>query len=125
MTKAKESQKEQESRIERLRAKLKPEKVRLHHLPGWMKKKINLWLRLHDCHSKYSCNALQDFVDATGWNIDHWGSSDNGFVFVNEPYGDGLEKNMEIAKILNLEFCESVNSYWNPGYTRRYEFRIK
>jgi hypothetical protein len=82
-------------------------------------------LRLHDCYLSCSSVPIQDFAMATGWNIDHWGSSDDGFVFVNEPYGDSLDKNMEIAKILNLDFCESVNSYWNPGCTRRYEFRMK
>lgn len=107
--------------IEALRKLYGPTPVRISHVPGWFKQKMRLWLRLHDKVKGPICFVIEEFRIATGWNVDHYGSS--GDAFVNEPYGEAREMNAKIAEMLNCDFVESDNSYWFPGYTKRYEFR--
>lgn len=115
-----------ELEIARLREINKPEPVKLHHIPKWFKQKLILWLKLHDRYDQWaSVNPLNAFAKAINWHVDHSGSSDNGWKFVNEPYGERDDKNAEVAKALGCDFCMSSNSYWYPGRTTRYEFTRK
>ena len=116
--------------IVKLRELHKPVVVRLHHVPKWFKQKLMLWLRLHDRAGAVSAlDPLHAFTAATGWRVDHSGSSEKSAVFVNEPYAyadeDVAAENARIAEMLHCDFCESQNSYWYPGRTKRYEFRRK
>lgn len=112
-----------EFEIEQLRKLHKPTVVRLHHVPAWFKRKMLHWMRLHDCPQPMYTNHPHTFANLVGWHIDHYGSSLQGDVFVNEPYGDWSEQNAKIAEMLHLDYVAVDNSYWSPGSTSRYEFR--
>lgn len=119
--------------VERLREVHKPSPVRLGHVPGWFKQRLSGWAKMYGftTYGNDGYSLITTFAQATGWRLDHWGSSDpkNGDggrrPFVNEPYDDDAAKHVAIARVLRCDFVESQNSFWCPGSTKRYELRPK
>lgn len=128
-TNAKQADFRRDPVIDELRKTYKPTPVRQHHLPKWFKTKLANWLKAEGYRP--GREPLYVFSYVTEWSLDHWGSSENGQVFVSEPYRSPttegaaamLAKNKHIAEILDCDFSELANSYWFPGRTTRYEFR--
>ena len=116
-----------EAHIHRAREVLKPEPVRLHHVPNWLR------LRMKETFgAPYQVTSgdgvLFHASSKTGkgrW-LDHWGSShDRGGerrTFVSEPYDITPETVRDIISFtepMGLDFYISSNSYWFPGRTVR------
>jgi len=108
----------------RLRSILKPSVVRLHHVPGWLKKRIrrrfDLWAW---CYSPEHF-LLNSYPSPAKW-IDHFGSTilpDGSVAFVSEPYGD-IERVRETVSVfaaeIGVDCFFTTNSYWYPGATIR------
>lgn len=101
--------------------------VRLHHVPVWLAKRCRKWLRVNRVpHTNYTNHmVLREFERAIHWHLDHFGTSHNGTVFVNEPYPSTrtTDDNRRAADELGLELNDSHPTWWNPGHTTRFEFR--
>jgi hypothetical protein len=106
--------------------------VRRNHIPLWLKKRIKAYLRMINVPQS-DLHYFNYFCGLTGWHPDHFGSSERGRVFVDEPYpiaygephkyDDATSAN--IARLLGLELTivEPSKSNWNPPHTIRYEYR--
>lgn len=117
----------------RLRSKVDSKrKVRLGHIPRWLDKRIAEWFKSQGIQVDRFLR-FREFCRKAKWNPDHFGSSDGGKIFVDEPYpsryGDPIQFDDEtarrIAKLLRLKLkiIDTAFSTWKPGQTCRYEFR--
>lgn len=110
----------QQEFIEKMRALAKPSPVRLHHEPRWLLKRIHkscgrsmrVWEYAHS--------------ERFGFFLDHWGTVDDGKVFVSEPYPTArmIAAADAFSESLGLQIYIRANSHWNPGSTIRLEFRV-
>ena len=119
--------------IQRARELLKPSPVRLHHVPGWLTKRIKQRLgRLPGCH--YADDRLREVASMAAGSVmcdswlDHWGSTTHRGrkAFVTEPYADRshIEAALRFADLLGLQVEFAANSWWYPGSTLRIAFYL-
>lgn len=127
-----DQQSQQDRFIALARELMQPSVVLLHHIPKWLIRKLQQARR----EGRFSCQCasmaqslLDGAVAAAHKNsdtcnelLDHWGSTDKGTTFVTEPYHLNLVAAAEFARIVNLDWCYSANSYWFPGSTFRISF---
>lgn len=117
----------QQEFFRRARELLKPSEVRLNHVPNWFRLRL-LKAFKHPWGNTGGDAILSHAVDVhfrDPYWLDHWGSTDNGKVFVSEPYNLSPENVAELdsfAKKLGVQWYISACSWWFPGQTIRVAF---
>jgi hypothetical protein len=92
---------------------------KIHHIPKWLKPKINATIVLRDW-SKYDDNRVLSYP-----LFDHWGSAwiKHIPVIITQPYNDVRKEALCFAESMNLNI-DIKSGVWNEG-TTMYCFWLK
>jgi hypothetical protein len=84
----------------------------MHHIPRWLKPKINAVIILRDL-SKNDNERVLDYP-----LFDHWGSAwmIHIPVLITQPYGDMDQEAFRFAEMMNLNI-DIKQGVWNEGTT--------
>lgn len=120
--------KAQADRLAAIRAITKPSHVRLYHEPAWLKKLIRQRLRMAGTRVPPGANVwvLCRAMGVDPHFLDHWGTVENGRVFVSEPYlsTQDMKHAIVFSELLGLNLDIDAASEWNPPSTIRLSFSI-
>lgn len=127
---ARDQQSEQERKLAEIRKAIGADEVRLHHEPKWLKQRIAEAVKRLALPRAYRGEIIgawrfAQLIGGTASWLDHWGSIDEGDVFVSEPYlnVDHIAFALRFAIELDLRCDVSSVSWWNPPATTRLVFR--
>jgi hypothetical protein len=97
--------------------------VNLKDIPVWLRQRVRKFLK-GDPRKSIKENASLS-LQRLGLLLDHWGSIENGSIFVSEPYlriEDDTSKAKAFAESIHCDLVVSAESEWCPPSTMRLAF---